>query len=361
MAFANAVRLCPSPLTPPRRRTITTPVCTAAPPQSAPVRNLPPPGISGRLVNAIISIPPVWALMSAASRKIIAGYARSGGADWDTHVKELGRRMPTSEREDILTKVTDAGLNYPEYYIRSFHAYAEGNMGWKPAFEAFPATVAIAYRTWTESGNEVGDMSPFELVLANRAQTFAAAMKMFPEFENHLKTQQSVRIVDAGAGVGLSTLAALIEVRKIVGDGVDVEIVGNDASPYMIAVAQETIDEAGVTFRHELMEDTKFASGSQDMYCLQHVVHEIPDLRPTLREALRVLRDGGMAIIIDNDPESRAISNLNPALMTLLKSTEPYCDLWWTCDVRAVALEVGFRECESLMVTDRHRLYVLIK
>ncbi len=312
-------------------------------------------------MNAIISVPPIWALMSAASRAVIARYARRGGIEWAEHVRALERLLPESKREELLASVTDPSLEYPPYYIAPFHAYAVGNMGWKPAFEALPATVAISYRTWTESGNTVNGLSPQDLVTENRAETFAASWELFPAFKDELNKQESIAIVDAGSGVGLGTKAAYREMKRVARDGANIDVVGIDASPYMIAVARATIDIPGIDFRHQLMEKTKFEDGSQDMFCLQHVVHEIPDLRPTMQEGFRVLRKGGMMIIIDNDPESRGISNLNPALMTLLKSTEPYCDLWWTSDVEGVGRSIGFSESRSIMVSDRHRLYVLIK
>jgi hypothetical protein len=42
----------------------------------------------------------------------------------------------------------DKAVEYPEYYLKPFHAYSEGNMCWQAAFEAEPATMAMALRVW---------------------------------------------------------------------------------------------------------------------------------------------------------------------------------------------------------------------
>ena len=37
---------------------------------------------------------------------------------------------------------------YPEYYLRPFHAYPNGNLDWLPAFEVESATMSMAVRTF---------------------------------------------------------------------------------------------------------------------------------------------------------------------------------------------------------------------
>ena len=41
---------------------------------------------------------------------------------------------------NLKEELTNAGVEYPPYYINHFHAYDEGNLGWEPAFEAESAT-----------------------------------------------------------------------------------------------------------------------------------------------------------------------------------------------------------------------------
>ena len=44
--------------------------------------------------------------------------------------------------------VKNDAVEYPEYYLKPFHAYAEGNLCWLAAFEAEPATYSMALRVY---------------------------------------------------------------------------------------------------------------------------------------------------------------------------------------------------------------------
>ena len=47
--------------------------------------------------------------------------------------------------------LTDASVAYPDYYLRPFHAYSEGNLNWLAAYEAESATYSMAMRVWPEA------------------------------------------------------------------------------------------------------------------------------------------------------------------------------------------------------------------
>eukprot|EP00955_Chlamydomonas_euryale_P052673 355237-Chlamydomonas_euryale.AAC.8 len=51
----------------------------------------------------------------------------SAGIPWDEHVIKL---QATSELEAIRTEIEDKNLKYPEFYLKPFHAYDEGNLCW---------------------------------------------------------------------------------------------------------------------------------------------------------------------------------------------------------------------------------------
>lgn len=45
-------------------------------------------------------------------------------------------------------------MTYPDYYLRAFHAYEQGNLNWLAAFEVEAATLAMALRTFPDLGPE---------------------------------------------------------------------------------------------------------------------------------------------------------------------------------------------------------------
>jgi hypothetical protein len=54
---------------------------------------------------------------------------------------------------------------------------------------------------------------------------------------------------------------------------------------------------------------------------LQFVIHECPQrvTSALFKEAMRLLRPGGVVAMCDNDPKSRVIQGLPPAIFTLMK------------------------------------------
>ena len=53
--------------------------------------------------------------------------------------------------------IKDEGIEYPEYYLKPFHAYAEGNLCWLAATEAESATYSMALRVWPKERVDGGD------------------------------------------------------------------------------------------------------------------------------------------------------------------------------------------------------------
>ena len=55
----------------------------------------------------------------------------------------------------------------------------------------------------------------------------------------------------------------------------------------------------------------------------QFVAHECPQaaLQAFMAEAMRIVKPGGVVVFVDNNPRSKTIQNLPPALFTLMKST----------------------------------------
>ncbi|KAI8468158.1 MAG: S-adenosyl-L-methionine-dependent methyltransferase [Monoraphidium minutum] len=89
------------------------------------------------------------------------------------------------------------------------------------------------------------------------------------------------------------------------------EIIGVDASPYMVAAAnaeemmwspEEAVDPRRVRFIAALAEDTGLEAGSCDFVMVPFVAHELPHAARLafLSEARRLLRPGGAVAFIDH-------------------------------------------------------------
>jgi ubiquinone/menaquinone biosynthesis C-methylase UbiE len=173
------------------------------------------------------------------------------------------------------------------------------------------------------------------------------------------KTVQNV--LDIGCSVGISTLYLhqFYQARQ----EQPVRTVGLDLSPHMLTVAAERDRDRAVEWVHGRAEATGFPSASFDVVTLQFVAHELPRTatQAIFQEVLRLLRPGGAIAITDNNPQSTVIQNLPPALFTLMKSTEPWSDDYYTFDMESALITAGFQPPLTVATDPRHRTLVAFK
>jgi ubiquinone/menaquinone biosynthesis C-methylase UbiE len=302
-----------------------------------------------RGVNLLIQTKPLYNLMKHQARQVLIKTAEKKGVPWRHKVQELA----TSGLMTRLGDITQDGVTYPAYYQVPFHAYAEGNLCWTAAFEAESATYAMALRVW-----------PQEDLAADQAHD--RLRSTFHETLDRHIPGDVVDVLDVGCSVGLSTrwLHRYVQRRAEQRQSPPVRTVGLDLSPYMLAVAQHQ-DTAGevAEWIHGLAEATGLPDGSFDLITLQFVIHELPRQasRTIFQECLRLLRPGGCFALVDNNPKSPVIQNLPPVLFTLMKSTEPWSDDYYTFDVESALQEVGFDYRATESSDPRHRTIVAFK
>ena len=292
-----------------------------------------------RFVNLLIQTKPIYAVMKHQARRVLIKTAEKNGIPWRKNYQKLEASNVKSFLDEVQQAVT-----YPDYYQVPFHAYAAGNLCWPAAFETESATYSMALRVWPKEGLTWEEAqhrlrSSFHQVLAEHGPS------------------QVHQILDVGCSVGVSTLALHDFYPQA-------KTIGLDLSPYMLSVAKMRDAQGEIAeWRHAKAEETGFEDQSFDIVTLQFVIHELPRQATTdiFQEVYRILNPGGSIALVDNDPKSKVIQNLPPALFTLMKSTEPWSDDYYTFDVESALQNVGFEAVVTVASDPRHRTIVAKK
>jgi len=301
-----------------------------------------PPNLASSLVNVILGIKPIAELAKHQAREMMIKRAGKIGVDWRGNVEKLKSHDWTTE----IATVEDPNLKYPSYYVCSFHAYAKGNLDWEPAWEVESAALAVHATIWSDSKNPQAN-GDAEL----RQSYHQNLLKHIP--------LQPQNILDLGCSVGMSTVA----LQKTYPQA---QITGLDLSPYYLAVAQYQARQqciTGITWKHAAAESTGLTEASFDLVSSFLTFHELPQKASLeiLQEAYRLLRPGGYFAIMDMNPQSPIYSSMAPYILTLLKSTEPYLDEYFTLDIPEAFQRAKFNPPLIIPNSPRHRTIIAQK
>lgn len=290
------------------------------------------------LVNGLLAIAPLANWAKHRARTMMIERAESLGVPWRQIVADLR----TQDLDADLAKVKNPDLIYPDYYLTSFHAYAEGNLGWEPAIEVEVAAYAVHSRIFapekTNQASREGD--------AKLRASFHQVLE---------KLEKPQDILDIGCSVGMSTFA-LQDIYP------EAEITGLDLSPYFLAIAARNSEKVPlrqkISWIHAAAENMPLADQSFDLISLSLVCHELPQAatHQILQECRRLLRPNGHLAIMDMNPQSQIYAKMPPYILTLLKSTEPYLDQYFGLDMAKLMGESGFRHISITCNTPRHRV-----
>ncbi|MEM9219133.1 MAG: class I SAM-dependent methyltransferase [Cyanobacteria bacterium P01_F01_bin.150] len=341
------------------------------------------PSLMSRLVTAILGIKPVFNFAKQRARAMMVKRAAAIGVDWPGEVKALRSRQPSElgpDQKDVsihpnweaeLAALRNDQLVYPDYYVRSFHAYEEGNLGWRPAMEADVAGKTVHAKIWEGAGAK-GD----RMLRKSYYDVVKDTISIAPR-----------QILDIGSSAGHSTfgLRSLYPMAQCT---------GVDLSPYFLTVAQyfETIHNgmppvstsglavknlvpvgtpasnsapaakpfSPIRWVHAAGESTGLEDESFDLASICLVMHELPSdaTRKLLAEMRRVLKPGGYVAIMDMNPKADIYLKMPPYILTLLKSTEPFLDEYFSLDLEQAVWDAGFTRPSVTHNSPRHRTVI---
>lgn len=292
-----------------------------------------PIGPASQLVNGILSIKPLAQFAKYQARQMMIDRAEKMGVPWRDQANTLLER----DWETEFHQVNNSQICYPEYYLKSFHAYDSGNLSWRAAVEVEVAAKAVHAKIWPDAGVAGDD---------RLRQSYHDVLKqVLPE--------PPKAMVDMGCSVGLSTFS----LQSIYPDAA---MVGVDLSPYFLAIAaynsnQKRLDNPP-TWVHAAAEATDLPDHSFDLVSLCLVCHELPQqaTQNIFKEARRLLRPQGYLAVMDMNPQSEVFAKMPPYILTLLKSTEPYLDQYFTLDLAETFTSAGFETPTVVCNSPRH-------
>ncbi len=294
--------------------------------------------LASHLINGILDIKPLAKFAKHQARKMIINRAEKIGVPWRENVRQLSKHDWAEE----LATIENLDLIYPDYYLCSFHAYETGNLSWESALEVESAAYAVHASIWPEAGVN-GDSR----LRQNYHEILTQQLTISPQ-----------SILDIGCSVGMSTfpLQDLYPQAKIT---------GLDLSAYHLAVAQYQSRQrnANINWVHGAAESTQLPEGSFDLVSAFLLFHELPQkqAKEIFKEASRLLRPGGYFTMMDMNPRAEAFGKMPPYVFTLLKSTEPYLDEYFTLDVTTALIDAGFNPPQITSMSPRHRTIVAQK
>ncbi|HBL11778.1 MAG TPA: SAM-dependent methyltransferase [Cyanobacteria bacterium UBA11162] len=293
------------------------------------------PNLTSQLVNGLLSIKPLANLAKHQARTMMIKRAEKIGVPWTKRVEELR----SLDWNPYLNQVQNPQLTYPDYYFRPFHAYDEGNLTWEAAFEQEVAAYTVHASIWPNAG----------------AQGDPQLRQSYHDILKDQITEEPRDILDLACSVGLSTFA----LHKVYPQAT---ITGVDLSPYFLAVANYNSQQRNVNinWKHAAAESTGLPDASFDLVSVFLLFHELPQraAKEIFQEARRLLRPGGYFTLMDMNPRSEIYAKMPPYILTLLKSTEPYLDEYFSLDIEQAIVDAGFQRPTITPNSPRHRTIV---
>ncbi|MBN2270672.1 MAG: bifunctional demethylmenaquinone methyltransferase/2-methoxy-6-polyprenyl-1,4-benzoquinol methylase UbiE [Sedimentisphaerales bacterium] len=202
--------------------------------------------------------------------------------------------------------------------------------------------------------------------LLNHILSFGLDFSWRRKFADHLEKCRQIEVLDLATGTG-DLLISMLRRR----DNIE-KAVGLDVSENMLALCRKNMERAGLSDRVTLIQGdaarTALPDGGFDVVTMGFGIRNVPDPFQALSEIYRLLRQGGMALILEFSlPANRIIRSL---YLVYLRHVVPfvgclvsrdktaYCYLKTTiesfcreCDLPALMQEAGFSNISAKALT----------
>ncbi|MBL1210491.1 class I SAM-dependent methyltransferase [Geminocystis sp. GBBB08] len=291
---------------------------------------------SSTIINKLLNIKPLMKFAKTRARKMIVKRAHLIGVNWEDNVQNLQNH----DWETEIQTVENPDIIYPSYYLQSFHAYDKGNLSWDAAWELESAAYTVHSTVYSKTPQADGDRN----LRKSYHQILKSEIPSNPQ-----------NILDLGCGVGLSTFALQENYSNS-------HISGLDLSPYFLAVAnyQSKKKNKTINWIHSTAELTNLMPESFDLISSFLMFHELPQsaAKNIIESASKLVKKGGYFAIMDMNPQSENYKKMPRYVLTLLKSTEPYLDEYFTLDLSSVFVKYGFSNPKIISISPRHRAII---
>lgn len=272
--------------------------------------------------------------IKTSARKWFIERAERSGINWNSTVKYYENELPTLEM--YRNCVENKSIVYPNYYLKPFHCYDNGNLEWKAAIEAETATLNIAL-------NYLKHFSPIIAAKFLRYNT----TNLIKHYWNHHNHHQPIdSIVDLGCSIGISTEYLYNTFPD------SSRIVGLDLSPYFLSIAtlRTIVLNKKIGYIHANAESLPFDDNSIDLISCQFLFHEVP-FDPSLRileEIYRCLKPNGTIAILDMEPSIlKSIFQNSRARLLAFSIIEPHIQEYNNYNITDMLEYAEFRNIES--------------
>jgi ubiquinone/menaquinone biosynthesis C-methylase UbiE len=235
--------------------------------------------------------------------------------------------------EKLKIEAENVDIEYPDYFLKPFHGYDDGNMNWKAAQEGEAATLSISTGYWK-------DVDPYTSQEWMR-ENITENVKNYIEDVNGIIHGFPSNALDVGCSVGISSEYLHKSYPETVISGIDL-------SPYFIGQAKYRASKLDlhINYLHENAEKTSFPSNFFDLIVCSFVLHELPEdaTKNVVNELHRILSHNGIIAIIDMDPSylDKQLNN-NIFRKWAFESTEPHIYNYYLRDTKSMLNNVGFK------------------
>lgn len=250
---------------------------------------------------------------------------------WTDHVETFNNVETFLHLKDFKDKYENKSIVYPEYFLQPFHGYDKGNMEWKAAKEAEPATYSMAVSYWKNS-------SPFTSQNWMRNNISQNIEDYIGDYGDIKKINT---ILDIGSSIGISTEYLQTHFKSDF-------VTGLDLSPYFVAMGNYRAQKNNIPIEiiHANAEQIPIDDNHHDLIVSNFLFHEVPP-GPTediIKECYRVLKPGGIFAIVDLNTNN--IQNnflVSKFRKWAFEVTEPHIYQYYKTDLENLLQNVGFK------------------